>query len=958
MAQPTIRRTTIIGLGGTGALTILHIKKMLYQFYGAIPLAVRFLVLDTDSRLPQGLRVSLKGERWGLATIDEKEFLYLSVRNPLDVISSSETIKRWWPEGLPVKALTHGAAAYRARGKLAFHAHAEEVEEAFQKIADAIIAQALGEEMREQQRLSLVEGAGVDVYIIGSLAGGTGSGCFIDTAFLFRKILPETEHKVCGFLFLPWIFRGLPATHRVEMNAYAGLKELDHYMSFNYMRKQPSFTFGKTPFSADRPPYDVVNLVDGRNERGIRIKGSGTSAGIKNLCELIGMGIALNIGNVGQEAECALDNLYGYITAQQDRDWGGKDPHYSSFGASAVIYPMEKHYNRLYSTYAFVLIDKAIQAIRKEGALSIDEKQLQDDVMHFSTENRLNEDNNHIIDDLIDPGRVDVTLPLPTGIDSATALKSYADDERERIESDVGRELDLTLSQKGKTAREQLETALKEKELTYGPVYSLRFGEKIQARMEGYKDKRLEEIQETETEFKTSREDADRFFTDTVQRLGLKAVVFRKKSKLYQNYLDQMSYIIEQWMEIERRRKALEIYGDLINVIKEYGERLNLKEMEKNLSLVRRMVETEYFRTTLVKPVFGEHAIVVYPKEIIIRSKDKKKGEKKSFIGSAEDFEKLGVPVELKDFLEKSGLAFEELSKMDARDLKEKIVTYAQEKIRFVKDTTIENVLLEDIEREEEKKEKLMYWLRDASERAVPFWYHKAAANFAAMMEDIFIIGTGDAHTTPFARMEYPEARYSPTFTSTQDPYKLYYFKFKAPLPAYLLENIKDYRREYLDISLSHTPHVEKEIELTLPDLFPVNRENELGFRIYTLALSASVIKSDSLTNSHYIEDVRCLEPGEDRIELGGMRWSVFEELKEDRRKALREKLLTILREEIQESPDKVMDGLKGYYNEIKNVFEKREGSMAIGDEILIYEQIKLLDEFFRKGESVESLLG
>ncbi|HIE43658.1 MAG TPA: hypothetical protein EYP78_02540 [Candidatus Omnitrophica bacterium] len=669
------------------------------------------------------------------------------------------------------------------------------------------------------------------------------------------------------------------------------------------------------------------------------------------------MGIALNIGNVGQEAESALDNLYEYITAQQDKDWGGKDPHYSSFSASTIIYPMEKHYNRLYGTYAFVLIDKAIEAIRKEGEVSIDERRLEDDVMHFSTENRLDEDNDHIIDDLIGLERVDVTLPLPTGIESALALKSYADSERERIESDVRRELERNLYQKGKTAREQLETTLKEREVTYGPIYSLRFGEKIQARTEGYKDKRLEEIQELETELKASREDADRFFTDTVQRLGLKAIVFRKKSKVYQNYLDQVSYVIKQWMEIERRRKALEIYGDLINVIKEYGERLDLKEMEKNLSVVRRMVETEYFRTTMIKPVFGEHAIVIYPREIIIRSKDKKRGEKKSLVGSAEDFEKLGVPVDLKDFLQKSGLAFEQLSKMDARDLKEKIVTYAQEKVRFVKDTTIEDVLLEDIDREEEKKEKLMYWLRDASQRAAPLWYHKAAADFAAMMEEIFIIGTGDAHTTPFARMEYPEARYAPTFTSTQDPYKLFYFKFKAPLPAYLLENMKDYRREYLDVSLSHTPHVEKGIELTLSDVFPVRREDELGFKIYTLALSTSLIKRDPLTDSYYIEDVRCLEPGEDRMELGKMHWSAFEELKEDRRKAWREKLLTILREEIKESPDKVMDGLKDYYNEIKNTFEKREGSMAIGDEILIYEQIKLLDEFFRKGESVESLL-
>ena len=43
-----LRRTLLIGLGGTGFKAILNAKKMFYENYGEIPPMIGFLGIDTD----------------------------------------------------------------------------------------------------------------------------------------------------------------------------------------------------------------------------------------------------------------------------------------------------------------------------------------------------------------------------------------------------------------------------------------------------------------------------------------------------------------------------------------------------------------------------------------------------------------------------------------------------------------------------------------------------------------------------------------------------------------------------------------------------------------------------------------------------------------------------------------------------------------------------------------------
>jgi len=947
-----IRRTVIIGLGGTGALTVLYVKKMLYQFYGDIPLAVKFLVLDTDRRLPDPLKVVPLGKEITSVEIKEKEFLYLPVTDPEGVIKSSESIKKWWPEPLPPQSAINGAGQVRATGRLALYAHARHVKETLESIVKSVTDIKLKEEMWKRQGLKLVEGGGIDVYIIGSLAGGTGSGTFIDMGFLLQKILPGTEHKICAILFLPWVFKNLPATHRIEMNAYSALKEIDYYMSFDYTHQKLRFYFGNEIIEANYPPYNVINLIDGRNEAGVSIRGAEGSKGIENLCEQAGLAIALTSGNVGQRAESALDNLRD-IFSQDKKMWGGKSPWYSSFGASVIVYPIEKHYNRIYSLYALNLINELLSIVKGEK-LTIDESELEKDVDKFFTEAHLDETNDNIIDALFPISELE-KIPSPEGIKSPYELEDYVKSEQTRIKESAESEIGKNISQKNQIT-EEISKAISQRISEYSPIYGLRFGKEIQSRIEIFKDKRLEEIKELRVEFKRNKEDSEKFFKENIQNMS-KWNIFRRKKEIYQNYVNQVNQLLKLEIEIRRREKALEIYGKIVDTIREYIAELNLPKVENILLEVEKMIKNEFFSSTFIRPIYGENAIIISEKEIVTRSKEGKKWESFIFTGSKENFAQLGIPIEINDFLNSSGLKFEDLSKVDFRNLFNKVIEYAKKRTAFIKDITIENILLKDMEHDKEKEEQLKFWLKEASDRAKPLWFHKAVADMAARMEEIFIIGVGDSAKTPLAKIEYPETKYPPTFTSTQDPYKVFYLKFKAPLPAYLLEDMKDYRRSYLDVSLLYTPHIEKEIELKAPDIFPETRIDKFIFKIFTLALSTGIIKRDPIEDIYYIDHEKCLKLGEEKIELGNAVWRVFEEMKEEKREELWKQLQALLEEEIKNSPEKVKESLKEYYTKIKDISDKKKETMSIGDEIIFYKQVKLLDEFFKKDKKIEDFL-
>ena len=116
-----MRKTLVIGIGGTGVKSLLHMKKEFCDYFeSGVPPIVRLIGIDTD--VPSfdvadsmGNPVELAGNEW----------VYASVRDPVAVLNEFDEIRREFPEGMVrLRSLLAGAGQVRACGRLAVLANA------------------------------------------------------------------------------------------------------------------------------------------------------------------------------------------------------------------------------------------------------------------------------------------------------------------------------------------------------------------------------------------------------------------------------------------------------------------------------------------------------------------------------------------------------------------------------------------------------------------------------------------------------------------------------------------------------------------------------------------------------------------------------------------------------------------------------------------------------------------
>ncbi len=242
-----------------------------------------------------------------------------------------DEIREWFPPKADLKAnILSGAGQIRALGRLALFANATIV---YENLRDLL---ALARNYRDERPSS----TWVHVYepysphltvaLVGSLAGGTGSGIFLDVAFILRQLMRD-EDQLFGYFLLPDIYVNRPGTQNVEANAYAALKELDHYMSLEGTAR---YTFGGREIEIRKKPFDMVFLVNRENRAGKSF------TDVEDLVELLGLGLYLLAGPLGKEQADTFDNIVHQLNEQKGKYYG-KTAHYASFGAAELRFVPE-----------------------------------------------------------------------------------------------------------------------------------------------------------------------------------------------------------------------------------------------------------------------------------------------------------------------------------------------------------------------------------------------------------------------------------------------------------------------------------------------------------------------------------------------------------------------------------------------------------------------------------------
>ena len=326
-----VRPTLIAAIGGTGTAAVRFAKARMEQYLDSKRHFVALRAFDTDSQDDQSPRL-----------VNNSEFVYLGGFNAQavcqDVIEGRgfSHLSQWLPPWLDFHQVACGAGGIRPIGRLCYFYRRDRIEasirEALTSIRDSDLALRHFKETGVQVNID----AGIDIHLICSLCGGTGSGMFLDMAFDLRRWAKEFTDKevtVTGHLVLPEAFRNRPVVMRsLEANCYAALQELDHYMNVESRQAwRVEYQPGNLQVS-EHLPFDYCYLLSGSQQGG--------SMDVTGLTSMIGESLFLfSSTEVGQRVLAGAINT----SAQRrgTRDAQGRVCCYSSYGMLGMEIPLE-----------------------------------------------------------------------------------------------------------------------------------------------------------------------------------------------------------------------------------------------------------------------------------------------------------------------------------------------------------------------------------------------------------------------------------------------------------------------------------------------------------------------------------------------------------------------------------------------------------------------------------------
>ncbi|MCP4362513.1 MAG: hypothetical protein GY796_31290, partial [Chloroflexi bacterium] len=200
------------------------------------------------------------------------------------------------------------------------------------------IRQALWQVAERETAVDLSQQQGINVFICGSLVGGTGSGVTLDLAYLVRDAFTDlgAQAEFChitGVGLLPQAFHGVKGPN-ILPNTAAYLEELNHLMVNGDF--QVSYPDGRRLHSREAP-FDMFHVVDGVDQSGR------TWADIQAVCAMAARCIYLQMGTqLGRKGENAFDNLDGVLAGLTTDNQG---TFLGSFGKGDLIFaaPVAAH---------------------------------------------------------------------------------------------------------------------------------------------------------------------------------------------------------------------------------------------------------------------------------------------------------------------------------------------------------------------------------------------------------------------------------------------------------------------------------------------------------------------------------------------------------------------------------------------------------------------------------------
>ncbi len=300
MAAPTTayRPILFLGLGGTGKEILLRLRLRMHERFRThqVPFA-RFLWVDTDTRATDARGQDLSKALGAMGFGEHEKFTLLEGAVGKDLRDIFQNPGQWphihewlYPQVRQFGSeIADGAGGVRAVGRLTFFAKYVKLREQIESRLNELSQLETINKTQNFFRQHGLPSVGTDsnssptIFVVTSVAGGTGCGTFLDVGFMLRDIKKTSANvsEIFSYAILPNVYNASPQgeiAQRSFANAYAALKELDHFTkrikaneSLDAKEGNPYSDF-IVSWRRDReeriegPPYSVTYLIELNNE--------------------------------------------------------------------------------------------------------------------------------------------------------------------------------------------------------------------------------------------------------------------------------------------------------------------------------------------------------------------------------------------------------------------------------------------------------------------------------------------------------------------------------------------------------------------------------------------------------------------------------------------------------------------------------------------------------------------
>ena len=363
-----IKPTLFVGLGTTGTKILKSLRQLMAEEYTRAGLPIfRYIAIETDG--------DEKGEDPSLMSTErQKDYEQITVVSA--TIDDTGPIRLRLTPGHPLhkpqlaewlnpqlldfaQSFQAGASNIRMAGRLCLWENWEQMQNTFFRARDAIIAPAttqdtvdiLNQHYTAQGQVPdgrLVDSDAINVYVVGSLCGGSCSGMLIDIAYFFRNLLSGNDaNRIYGIftMYDKEQATGHQDTAVRAANCYASLAELNYYNHSN-TRYDVTFPSGHGVGNPTQKPFDYAMLVS-RSGKNPLLKFTLPGGGFDE--EGLNLMVALNLfaeaaGDTDGQKEAIRTDWesfpgYGNLKPVQEGEIAMMVRCLASFGLTAVWYP-------------------------------------------------------------------------------------------------------------------------------------------------------------------------------------------------------------------------------------------------------------------------------------------------------------------------------------------------------------------------------------------------------------------------------------------------------------------------------------------------------------------------------------------------------------------------------------------------------------------------------------------